>query len=110
MHGESLAVTYPEFVRFTWESAAEKFAAMGRILDPGLSGMSDAAAAEGSCVAMDGFLKRVGMWLGLEGLGVSRQDVPFIADHSRDLPDYKNNPRVASRDEILAMFEKSWRR
>jgi alcohol dehydrogenase class IV len=110
MHGESLAVTYPEFVRFTWQNAVDKFAVMVRILDPALATASDAAAAEGSCAAMDRFLKRIGMWLGLEGLGVARQDVTFIADHSRDLPDYKNNPRVASRDEILAMLEKSWRR
>jgi alcohol dehydrogenase class IV len=110
MHGESLAVTYPEFLRFTWESAVAKFAAMGRILDPALAAASDRAAAEGSCAAMDGFLERIGMWLGLEGLGVSRGDVTFIADHSRDLPDYKNNPRIANRDEILAMLEKSWRR
>jgi alcohol dehydrogenase class IV len=110
MHGESLAVTYPEFVRFTWQQAVDKFAVMGRILDPALGSVSEKAAAEGSCAAMDAFLKRIGMWLGLEGLGVSRQDVTFIADHSRDLPDYKNNPRVAGRDEILAMLEKSWRR
>lgn len=110
MHGESLAVTYPEFVRFTWETAVEKFAAMGRILDPDLERLGDRVAAEGSCSAMDGFLKRIGMWLSLEGLGVPRQDVALIADHSRDLPDYKNNPRIASRDEIFAMLERSWRR
>ena len=110
MHGESLAVTYPEFVRFTWESAVEKFAAMGRILDSGLRGVADTAAAEGSRGAMNAFLKSVGMWLGLEGLGVAKQDVAFIADHSRDLPDYKNNPRIANRDDIFAMLEKSWRR
>jgi alcohol dehydrogenase class IV len=110
MHGESLAVVYPEFVRFTWANAVAKFAAMGRILDNGLEKVADSAAAEGSCVAMDGFLKRIGMWLGLEGLGVSRPDVALIADHSRDLPDYKNNPRVADRDEILTMLEKGWKR
>lgn len=59
---------------------------------------------------MDEFLKRIGIWLGLEGLGVTRQEMVFIADHGRDLPDYKNNPRVASRDEILGMLERSWKR
>lgn len=110
MHGESLAVVYPEFVRFTWESAVGKFAAMARILDPGLGGLADQEAAAGAGGAVDAFLKRIGMWLGLESLGVAKPDVGFIADHSRDLPDYKNNPRIASRDDIFGMLERSWRR
>ena len=36
------------------------------------------------------------MWLGLKQLGVTEEDVVEIADHSRVLPDYKNNPRVAT--------------
>ena len=33
MHGEALAVTYPDFMRFTFSYAPECFAALGRILD-----------------------------------------------------------------------------
>ena len=36
MHGKSLAVTYPEFARFTYPYAIHQFAEMGRILDPKL--------------------------------------------------------------------------
>ena len=110
MHGESLAVVYPEFVRFTWESAIGKFAALARILDPRLDGLADREAAAAAGGALDAFLKRIGMWLGLESLGVTKPDVGFIADHSRDLPDYKNNPRIASREDIFGMLERSWRR
>ncbi len=110
MHGEALAVIYPEFVRFTRESAVGKFAAMGRILDPRLDRVGDREAAAGAAEALDAFLKRIGMWLGLESLGVTKSDVGFIADHSRDLPDYKNNPRIASREDIFGMLERSWRR
>ena len=110
MHGESLAVVYPEFVRFTWESAVGKFAAMGRILDPRLGRVGEREAAADAGTVMDAFLKRIGMWLGLESLGVSKPDIGFIADHSRDLPDYKNNPRIASREDIFGMLERSWKR
>jgi alcohol dehydrogenase class IV len=110
MHGESLAVVYPEFMRFTWASAVPKFAVLGRILDPGLASAPERAAAEGACGAMDAFLKEVGMWLSFEKLKVERALLVDIADHSRVLPDYQNNPRVAERDEIFAMLEASYRR
>jgi alcohol dehydrogenase class IV len=110
MHGESLAVTYPEFTRFTYPYAVQKFAEMGRIFNPVLSSLSDAEAAEQSCEALDAFQKGIGMWLSLKGLGATQDDVVAIADNSRVLPDYKNNPRVADRDEIYAMLVKSYNR
>lgn len=109
-HGEALAVIYPEFTRFTYASAVEKFAVMGRIFDPSLEGKPDAVAAEKSCEALDRFLKQINLWLSLGKLGVSQADVVAIADNSRVLPDYKNNPRIASRDEIYAMLMASYSR
>ena len=110
MHGEALAVIYPEFMRYTASSAVEKFAAVGRIFNPRLGDVSDREAAEGLCMELDTFLKRIGMWLNLKGLGVSETDVVEIADHSRVLPDYRNNPRVATRDEIHDMLVRSYER
>jgi len=110
MHGEALAVTYPEFTRFTHPYAVEKFATMGRIFNPELENEPDEVAAEKSCEEVDRLLKKIGMWLSLEGLGVSEDDVVAIADNSRVLPDYKNNPRIASRGEIFDMLTKSYRR
>ena len=110
MHGEALAVTYPEFTRYTYPYAVEKFAAMGRILDPELESASDEEAAEQSCERVDELLKRIGMWLSLDGLGASAEELVLIADHSQVLPDYKNNPRIATRDEIMDMLQASYRR
>jgi alcohol dehydrogenase class IV len=110
MHGEALAVIYPEFMRFTWGSAIPKFAALGRILDPALRGSEERVAAEGACAALDAFLKEIGMWLSFEQLRVGRDLLGPIADNSRVLPDYKNNPRIAGGDDIHAMLEASWRR
>ena len=109
-HGEALAVVYPEFMRFTFPYAVEKFAAMGRILDPSLETETDSVAAERSCEAIDHLLKQIDLWLSLEGLGVSEADVVAIADNSRVLPDYKNNPRIASRDEIYGLLSAAYRR
>jgi alcohol dehydrogenase class IV len=110
MHGESLAVTYPEFTRFTYPSAVSRFAQMGRIFDTALRELADDEAAQRSCEALDAFLKRIGMWLSLKDLGASLEDVIDIADNSRVLPDYKNNPRIAGRDEIYELLVKSYHR
>ncbi len=110
MHGEALGVVYPQFTRFTYPTAVEKFAAMGRIFDPALINQPDDVAAEQSCELLDDLLKKIGMWLGLKALGASETDVVAIADHSHVLPDYKNNPRIASRDEIYEMLMASYER
>lgn len=110
MHGESLALTYPEFTRFTYPYAVRQFAEMGRIFEPALRGATDEEAAAQSCEALDAFMKKIGMWLSLKGLGATMEDVTNIADNSRVLPDYKNNPRIADRDEIYQMLVKSYER
>jgi alcohol dehydrogenase class IV len=110
MHGEALAVVYPEFTRFTSPYALRQFAAVGRLFQPEYAAAPEELAAEYACEAIDRFLQRIGMWLNLEGLGVSREDMAAIADNSRVLPDYKNNPRIASRDEIFELLANSYSR
>ncbi len=110
MHGETLALTYPEFTRFTYPYAVRQFAEMGRILNAKLRGVSDEAAAEKSCEEVDKFLKKIGMWLSLDKFGATMEDVVAIADNSRVLPDYKNNPRIASREDIYEMLVKAYNR
>jgi alcohol dehydrogenase class IV len=110
MHGESMAVIYPEFTRFTRPYAVERFARVGRILDPELKAESDEAAAEGCCELLDAWMKRVGLWLSLEDLGVPEVDLPGIADHSMLQRTNQNNPRVATRDEIYTMLQAAYRR
>jgi alcohol dehydrogenase class IV len=110
MHGEGLAVIYPEFMRFTYPYAVERFAAIGRALNPNLASESDERAAERSCEEVDLLLKTTGMWLSLENLGVPEEDVAKIADHSQVLPDYKANPRIADRDDIYEMLVQAYRR
>jgi alcohol dehydrogenase class IV len=110
MHGEALAITYPEFTRYTYSWATEQFAEMGRIYNPELRSVPDNEAALRSCEALDQFMQQIGMWLNLKDFGVSLEDIVAIADHSQILPDYKNNPRVATRDEIYEILMRSYER
>ena len=106
-HGVSLAVVYPAFTRYTCAAAIPQFAAVGRILNPELIGAADEDAAAQCCVEIDLLLKRIGLWMGLESLGVPAAEFDALAEQSLALPDYRNNPRVATRDEIRAMLDES---
>ena len=109
-HGEALAVTYPAFTRYTYRTAVERFATVGRILDPSLADEPDESAAKASCAAIDAFLKEIGLWLCFECLKFPKAELPELAKASMVLPDYKNNPRVATEAEILSILEESYQR
>jgi alcohol dehydrogenase len=48
------------------------------------------------------------MWLSLEKLRITQDQIAVIADNSLVLPDYKNNPRIATRDEVYEMLLDSY--
>jgi alcohol dehydrogenase class IV len=106
-HGVSLAVVYPAFTRYTSAAAIPQFASVGRILNPELIRAADEDAAAQCCVEIDLLLKRIGLWLGLESLGVPTAEFDALAEQSLALPDYRNNPRVATRDEIRSVLDAS---
>lgn len=108
-HGQALAVFYPAFTRYTYPSAVEKFAAVGRILDPALEKESD-AAAEKSCGVIDDFLKRIGLWISFRDLKVTKEDIREIADCGQVLGDYANNPRVATIPEMYELLMSCYER
>lgn len=109
-HGQALAAIYPEFTRYTYPAAVEKFAKVGRILDPALKSEPDTAAAEKSCVAIDAFLKKIGLWIGFKDLNVTKEDLRAIADCGQVLGDYKNNPRIATIDEMYEILMRCYER
>ena len=109
-HGQALAAQYPEFTRFTYKSAVEKFAKVGRIFDSALINETDDNAAEKCCGEIDRFLQKIGLWIGFKDLNVTMEDIREIADCGQVLGDYKNNPRVASIDEMYDLLAKCYDR
>jgi len=108
MHGEALAAIYPEFMCYTYKSALEKFADIGRIFNCKLENISNEEAAEKSCEEIDKFLKKIGMSLTLKELRVPEEELAVIADDTQKLPDYTVNPRIATRDEIYKLLKRSY--
>jgi alcohol dehydrogenase class IV len=110
MHGEALAVTYPEFAQYTYAHSIEKFANIARMFNPALKNESDEVAAERFSEEISKFLKAIGMYFSFEDLKVPESELEAIADDSVKLPDYTVNPRVPTRDEIYDILKKCYKR
>jgi len=109
-HGEALALNYPAFMRFTYASAVQPFAKLGRMLNPKLKDVDDEAAAKRSSGELDLFLQQIGLWKGLEEMQVPEEELEQLAKQCRVLPDYMNNPRVASEADMLDLMQQCFRR
>ena len=109
-HGLSLSVIYPEFTRFTYVSAVEDFARVGRLFNPALNMTGDEEAARHCCEEIDKFIKEIGMWTSFKKLGINPDQVREIADCGHVLNDYKNNPRIADINEIYEMMMSAYDR
>lgn len=105
MHGEALAGVYPEFLSYTREACVERFAAVARLFQPG---RTDEEASRNLRLLIENFLGRIGMLQPLSKLGVPRAELAAIADDAVKLPDYTCNPKVATRDEIFEILQKSF--
>ena len=109
MHGEALAVVYPAIMRFSYQHAQRKFAAVGRLFDDRLNRVEDSQAAKASCDVIETFIDKIGMRTCFEDLKVPEEELRALAKASLVLPDYKNHPRVATLDEVFSLLKQSCR-
>ncbi len=107
-HGESLAIVYPAFAQFTWESAVPQFSKLARILNPELTSLSDHEAASKAPVEITKFLKKIQLNKTLKEVKVPESEISKLAEQCMVLPDYKGNPRVATKEEMLELVKASF--
>jgi len=110
MHGETLAIVYPEFIKCTYEASIKKFAYLGRILNPELVNESDENAALKSCELMNLFLKKIGMWLSFEGFGISRESIQSILDYGLKFGACLDGPGDVTSETVYEILVNSYSR
>ncbi len=110
MHGEALAIMYPEINRWTWKDATQKYSTVGRILNPNLINEADDVAAEQACVEIEKFLKKIGLWISLEDKNVSEGDLKKIGDDTLEIPNYKFHPKVPNLKEINDLIKRCYKK
>ena len=104
-HGEALAIIYPVFAEFTWESAIPQFSKLARLLNPELNALSDKEAASLSPLEITKFLKSLNLNKSLSDLGIPEDEILQLAAQCMVLPDYKGNPRVANENEMVELVK-----
>ena len=107
-HGTSLAIVYPAFTRFTSKHALIQFAKLGRLFNHNMAGESEEILAEKSILDIDEFLKKIGLYKCLKHYGMPENEIELLAKNSMILPDYRNNPRLATDAEMLEIIKQSY--
>lgn len=107
-HGESLSIVYPAFAEFTWSSSIEKFAKLTRILNSKYNNTDDADAASHSREEIILFLQKTGLYKSLRDVNMPENEIELLANQCMVLPDYKANPRVATKEEMLELVRQSY--
>lgn len=107
MHGEALAMVYPQFMKRTYSYSVAIFAELGRILDRGLMSSTDDVAAERSCSLLDVFLERVGMSLSLGKVKGAREMLRSITAHSLQFGACFDGPGNISPEDVKEVLASS---
>jgi alcohol dehydrogenase class IV len=80
-HGQSVALFYPHWIRFSHPGAVERFARIAESLDPGLSALPVAERAAACSGAVSRVLQRTGMSKRLRDFGVRADELPVVAEN-----------------------------
>jgi alcohol dehydrogenase class IV len=107
-HGESLAIVYPACTQFTYANAELQYARMARILNPSLLSMNDQEAAKESVAEIEHFLQKLGLYKKLRDVRMPEHEIEDLAKQCMVLPDYKANPRIATREEMIELVKASY--
>jgi alcohol dehydrogenase len=101
-HGQSVALFYPHWARFSYPGAVERFARIAALIDPETAQFSVAerAAACGDVLAR--FLTRIGLGQTLPEFGVRADELPTIAENVAG--DLSVNPVPVRKTDVPALI------
>ena len=107
-HGQALASIYVACASYTWESSIAEHAFLADNLLKSVNGKTNQDLAERSSDEIAQFLGKIGLDKSLGSLNMPKEEVDLLADRSMVLPDYKNNPRVASKEDMVEIVQHSY--
>ncbi len=107
-HGQALAIVYPACTKFTWQSAVEQYAFLSKAFSNELNGSSLEEAAGQSEEIITSFLKQIGLYKKLREVEMPESEIDALAKQCMVLPDYQNNPKVATAEEMVTLVQDSY--
>jgi alcohol dehydrogenase len=106
-HGESNSILIFPVVDFNFNSAPEKYAALGEAMGVRMNGLSPGEKKNALIRSLQNLRKRVDADLALTVVGVKKSDIPELADQAMRDPCVVTNPRRPTRKEIEELYEQA---
>lgn len=107
-HGDLNAIILPHAMRFNLPVAETAYRELAHALGVAISGDSS-RTGEAVCQATFEFIRRLGLPQRLRDLGISKADLPGVADEAMESTSVRRNPRpVRNSSELLGILEAAW--
>jgi alcohol dehydrogenase len=106
-HGESNSILIYPVIEFNFNSAQEKYAALGKALGVHMNGMTSDEKKHALIQSLETLKKTLKADLSLAGIGVKSSDIPELAAQALQDPCVVTNPRRPTQKEIELIYEQA---
>ena len=103
-HGVACAILLPTVMRYNMEVSISKYVDIAKVVGVYKNGMTDQEAAEVACDAIEKLSRLVGIPQHLTDLGITKADIPALAEQAITDVCTPGNPREVTKEDILALY------
>ena len=105
-HGKACAMLLTAVLKFNAPATGEKYREIARVMGvPNVDAMDEAAYRQAAIDVIQKLADDVGIPKSLSEAGVKREDIPFLAESAFNDACTPGNPRDASMEEIIGIYE-----
>ena len=107
-HGKACAMLLTAVLKFNAPATGEKYREIARVMGvPHVDTMDESTYRQAAIDVIQKLADDVGIPKSLSEAGVKREDIPFLAESAFNDACTPGNPRDASKEEIIAIYELS---
>lgn len=108
-HGLSNSLVLPQVMRFNASVAAEQYAELAQIIDPGIATGSAEAMTEALISALERLIQALGLPNRLRDMNITRDQLPLLATDAMEQQRLlANNPREVTYEAALAIYQRAY--
>ncbi len=107
-HGDACAVMLPHVLKYNGSVCPDAYRDMGRAMGLDMANTSDEEAVDKVVNAVKDLSVKIGIKQTLKELGVEKELLPTMADQAINDVCTPGNPRVATRDDMLKLYEETY--
>ena len=105
-HGKACAMLLTAVLKFNAPTTGEKYREIARVMGvPNVDAMDEATYRQAAIDVIQKLADDVGIPKSLSEAGVKREDIPFLAESAFNDACTPGNPRDASKEEIIVIYE-----